>query len=433
MAIQPISLENRSNFRNLYADIFWFGILAGSTAAFLAIYAARLGATNLQVGLLTAGPAMVNLMFSLPMGHALEGKPLIRPTFISSVLHRLGYLLLIPLAWLFNPEQQIWAILILILLMSIPATVLSIGFNAMFADLVPPNWRATVVGRRNALLAVSITVTSLLCGQLLDRIVFPLNYQVVFALGAAGGLMSSYHLSRLRRSETAEPALRSRSDANRPLGDTARQFLMRVGDSLRPAAGLRYLTRAGGKPLLRLDLLRGPFGLFLAAYLLFYTFQYVPLPLFSIFFVRELHLTDSAISLGTALFQGIVTIGSLWLVNLSTRFSHRHILVTGALLFGHYPLLLAFAQSATLFWIVSFTGGLVWALLGSGLLNRLMERVPEENRPAYMALHNLALNVGILAGSLVGPLLGEWMGLREALLLSAGLRLLGGLLLLLWA
>ena len=38
------------------------------TLAFVAIYAARLGATGFQISLLTAGPAVVNLFFSLPAG-----------------------------------------------------------------------------------------------------------------------------------------------------------------------------------------------------------------------------------------------------------------------------------------------------------------------------------------------------------------------------
>ncbi len=94
MVIPP---DLRNNFRRLYADIFWFGVLSGSTMAFVSIYAARLGATGLQIGLLTAGPALVNLLFSLPAGRWLEGQPLIRASFWSALLHRLGYLALIAL------------------------------------------------------------------------------------------------------------------------------------------------------------------------------------------------------------------------------------------------------------------------------------------------------------------------------------------------
>ena len=62
-----------------------------------------------------------------------------------------------------------------------------------------------------------------------------------------------------------------------------------------------------------------------------------------------------------------------------------------------------------------------------------MERTPEDDRPAYMALHNLSLNLGILLGSMAGPLLAARLGLRDAMLVSAGLRFFAGLLFVLWA
>ena len=49
-----------------------------------------------------------------------------------------------------------------------------------------------------------------------------------------------------------------------------------------------------------------------------------------------------------------------------------------------------------------------------------------------MALHNRVLNLGILAGSLAGPLLGNVVGLQEAVLIAAGLRLLAGIFLKIW-
>jgi MFS family permease len=417
-----------ANFRHLYADILWFGVVAGSTASFLSVYAARLGATSFQIGLLTAGPALVNLIFSLPTGRWLERRPLIRATFRASLWHRMGYLALIPLPWLFATAGQVWSLLLTILLMSLPGTLLAIAFNAMFADVVPPDWRAHVVGRRQALLAISTTVATLACGQLLDRIAFPLNYQVVFGIGALGAILSSYHLGRIR----ALTPERRRKRVGRPLNDPARPGFLRWGDALRPYVGLRFLTRAGGKPLLRLDLLRGPFGPFLAVYFLFYTFQYVPIPLFPLFLVQELHLSDGTISLGNALFYATILPISMRLGPISARLGHHRVMLYGAMLYGLYPLFHGLATDATLYWVASFTGGSIWALTSSGLTNRLMDRVPEDDRPAHMALHNLVLNLGVLAGSTLGPLLGDWLGLRQALLISAALRLLGGILLGLW-
>ena len=428
MTSRLLTPDLRANFRHLYGDIFWFGVLSGSTLAFVAVYATRLGATGLEISLLTAGPAVVNLLVSMPFGRWLEGRPLVRPTFWSAALNRLGYLALIVLPWLFGGRLQIWAIVLITLVMSVPGTLVAIGFNALLADVVPPDWRSEVIGRRNAIMAVSLTVTALISGQLLVRIVFPINYQIVFAVGAFGAALSTYHLGRLRTAGQP-PAVR----IGRPLHDFASPGMLRAGDSTRPSAGLRFLARSKGKPLLRVELLRGAFGTFLASYLFFYIFQFTGIPLFPLFQVRVLDLKDSAISLGSALFYIVMLLVSLQLSRISTRYGHRKGLVFGALIFCAYPLLLSLAQNATLFWVASLVGGGAWALVSAGLINRLMERVPEDERPAYMAMHNLTLNLGILTGSLLAPLLSVAFGLREALLLTAILRLLAGFLLMLWS
>ena len=62
----------RNNFHHLYWDIAWYGLLAGSSIAFLAVYAARIGATALEIGLLTAGPAAMSLLVTMPLGQWLS-------------------------------------------------------------------------------------------------------------------------------------------------------------------------------------------------------------------------------------------------------------------------------------------------------------------------------------------------------------------------
>jgi predicted MFS family arabinose efflux permease len=63
-------------------------------------------------------------------------------------------------------------------------------------------------------------------------------------------------------------------------------------------------------------------------------------------------------------------------------------------------------------------------MLSGAIINRLMERVPADDRPAHMAVHNLALNLGILAGALLGAVSADLIGLQPSLYISAGLRLL---------
>jgi len=412
----------RTNFRHLYWDVIWFGVLTGSTMTFLAVFASRQGASPLQIGLLTAGPALINLFLSLPVGRWLENRSLTRITYLAAFWHRLPYFLLILIPAAFAPTIQILFLILVIVVMSLPGAVLAIAFNAMFADVVSPELRGEVVGRRNALLAVSIAASSLGSGQILDRAAFPVNYQIVFGLGSFGAMMSTYHLWRIRSGSTQTP-----TRIGKPLLDYARPGLIRFPDVFRASVGLRFLTRGRGKPLLRLDILRGAFGKFMFACLILYAVQYVPIPLFPIYYVNVLHLTDGEISLGSSLFYTSMLLTSLQIRWLTTRFGHRWILLMGAMIFSAYPLLLGLARDSRLFWAASFSAGVVWALVNAGLVNRLMGLARDDDRPAHMALHNLVLNTGILAGSIIGPELLGGMDLRQAVLLSAVLRFLGGL------
>lgn len=424
---QTAEQKLQQNLRHLNYDILGFGILTGSTMAFIAVYASRLGASAFQVGLLTAGPAAVNLLLSMPIGKWLEGRALIRASWISALLQRLPLFLLVPLPLLFYPSLQLWIIILLALLMSIPGTVLTIAFNAMFADVIPAERRAEAVGRRNAIVALSICTTTLLSGVLLDQIDYPYNYQVVYAIGAVGALFSTYHLILVQPSEgQLEKRFR------RPFQHFSLPILIRNGLHLRQVVGSRLLSSSKGKSLVRWDLITSPFGLFMFAYLAFYTVQYIPIPLFPLYFVNELHLTDGQISLSNALFYGTMLVASLQLKWLGLRLGHRKILVISGLLFLIYPLLIALAHDATLVYVAAFIQGMVWGMMSAALVNRLMERTPADDRPAHMALHNVMLNMGILAGSLLGPSMIAWMSIQDALFVSAGLRLLGGLVLFFW-
>jgi MFS family permease len=192
------------------------------------------------------------------------------------------------------------------------------------------------------------------------------------------------------------------------------------------------LVRARGEALLRFSILKTSFGPLLFAYLAFYTVQYFPAPLFPILWVRELQLSDGLISLGSTLFYLFMLLASVRFARLTRRHGHHRVLVAGALLYSLYPLILSYGQGVVPFLIASAAGGIALALLSGGLVSRLMERAPQDDLPTAMAFHNLALNIGVLAGPLAGSLIAEWTGVRLAVLLAAGLRFVGGLLLWRW-
>lgn len=425
MADYFLSSRQRHNFKHLYLDVMWWGVLAGSTIAFISVYLARLGASAFQLALLAAGPALINLGFALPAGHWMKGRNLLRTTLVSSVFFRFGYLLLIFLPWVFVSAVQIWVVILIYLLAAFPGAVLAISFNALFAELVDVDYRPMVVGRRNAILSASLILTSLVVGVLLDHLPYPLNYQLVFGLGALGAGLSSSHLFRLKP-DGMLPAGDRPIRSTLPLRDTAAYGMFRSGDVFRRGGGLRYITRFANGKWLRLDLVRGPFGLFLLAYLAFYTAQYLPTSLFPIYFVNDLMLADGVISLGTALFYFSVLVISFRLPLFERKWGKVKILAVGVIAYAVFPLLVSVWGTAFGVLLAHVLGGLAWGFAGTSTLNHLMEVVPADDRPAHMALNHITMNLGILLGSFLGPVLGQLVGVRLAIFLAGVFRVVAG-------
>lgn len=406
-----IPREYRSNFLHLYLDIGWFGILSGSAINFLAIYAARLGASALQIGMIGAASAVVNLMIAIPAGRWVEKRNTGLAVFWSSVFYRLGYALWIPLPWLFNAHGQIWAIIILTFLMAIPLTPLGVGFNALFAEAVPNEYRAHVAGMRNVVLSIAFMLSSLVSGYILKSVAFPAGYQIVFGIGFLGAAMSSLHLFYVR------PLKKDCA----PLPPDP--LPVPVKDSVSP----RGLVSS-----LRLDILRGPFRKVLVVMLFFHLSHYIVSPIYPLYNVNVLHLNDDHIGIGTALFYLTVLIGSTWLNRLVGRMGHRRVTGWGMIGMAMYPFILGLSHQVWHFYVVSLIGGFTWGLAGGAYANYLLERIPDHDRPAHLAWYNIALNAAILASSFAGPFVADSLGLVYALMLFALIRVAAGYIVLRW-
>jgi MFS family permease len=413
-----VPAQHRTNFIHLYADIAWFGVLSGSAIAFVAVFAARQGATAMQIGLLSAGPAIVNLIFTLPAGQWLKQQPVSRAVFWTSVLHRFFYLGWVLLPLFLTPGGQVWGLIGLTLLMSIPGTGLAVGFNALFAAAVPAEWRGHVAGTRNALLAITFIITSLTSGYILTRWPGEFGYQIVFTIGFVGAALSSLHLWFVR----PQPESVSPPSTGRSLGDMARPGWRGWGDGIRTTVGLRFLARGVKRPFLLPHVWQGPFAPILGLLFAFHLAQFLAIPLFPLHWVTVLNLNDQAIGLGTAVFYLAVLLGSTQLGQLTDRFGNKQLMAMGTLTMGLYPVLLAVSHNLELFLLTSAVGGFSWSIVGGAIANYILEKIPEGERPEHLAWYNLVLNAAILLGSLGGPLLANQVGLIAALWLAAAAR-----------
>jgi MFS family permease len=403
--------QYHATFRHLYSDIAWFGVLSGSVVNFMSIYATRLGASGLQIGLIGAMSAVVNLFLAIPAGRWLSKRDTNRAIFWSSVFYRIGFVFFIFLPWLFNNNGQVIAMILITFFMAIPFTPLGVGFNALFAEAVPDRFRAHVAGTRNIMLAITYILTSLVSGYILNNVPFPLGYQIVFGIGAVGAAMSSYHLYFVRPVQDESPAPQPT-----PVSASTKQTV----------------SPRGFFSALRLDILSTPFRKVLLALLAFHFAHNLTTPIYPLYNVRVLNLNDNNLGISQALYYLTMLIGSMQLRNIVHRLGHKKVTGLGVIGMSLYPLLLAFTHTVWQFYAIALIGGFTWAWTNGAYANYLLERIPPDDRPSHLAWYTIILNLAILGGSVGGSAIATGIGLSTALILFGILRILAGLYVLKW-
>ena len=408
VAVPP---QYHATFRHLYYDIAWFGVLSGTVINFMSIYATRIGATGLQIGLISSMSAVVNLFLAIPAGRWLSKRNTNRAIFWTSVFYRIGFIFFIFIPWLFDNNGQVVAIILITFFMAIPLTPLGVGFNALFAEAVPDRFRAHVAGTRNIMLAITYILSSLVSGFILDHVAFPLGYQIVFGIGAFGAAMSSYHLYFVRPVQ----------------GET-----LAVQPAPEPDSAKRADSPRGISSALRLDILSTPFSKVLLALLAFHFAHNLTTPIYPLYNVRVLELNDNNLGISQALYYLTMLIGSMNLRSIVHRLGHKKVTGLGVIGMSLYPLLLAFTHEVWQFYAIALIGGFTWAWTNGAYANYMLERIPPDDRPSHLAWYTIILNIAILGGSLGGSAIATGIGLFSALILFAVMRVLAGLWILKW-
>ncbi len=394
----------RSNYVNYLFDIGWWGLYSGTIVPFLSVYAVRSGATNEQVGLLTAAPALAALLLSLPFGRWIQRYSARRSTAIGAFIQRLLFFTYALIPAIITPGAQVTAILVTAITIAIPGTVVGITFNQLFMEAVPSDWRAYVVGARNALFSILTFLFTLLSAEILTRAAFPGGYQIIFAIGAAGGLMTSFHLNRVRPVPECSPVL---PEPEKSL-QKSRSFFFPLDQ-----AGRRYL-----KVALILFLFNATNAMFT--------------PLVPIFSVNALKLADQMIGIGTALNTFLTFCVSLVIARLIRRTGNQRSTAIGAALFCASAVVLAFATDVTLYLVAMIIGGVANGVLITAQFNYNIENIPATHRYTWLSWNVLFGNAAVLLGSMAGPVLSTAVNVPIVLAGIGALRLVSSLLIFRW-
>jgi len=389
-----------SNFIYLFWDIIWWGFYIGSTTAFLAIYAARCGATPGQIGLLAAIPALTSLLLSLPAGRWLRRFPAGRATVWSAFGSRILFLFYVFLPWMLPPELQVQGLIVLAVVITLPTTIINISFSQFFVEAVPIEYRGMVVGTRIALMSLVSFPVTLLCGVILTRMPFPSGYQVVFLIGFLGAILTVPVLRKVHPVAPTEPV----TQPSTSIPATRVRLIPQIDDSSRTYVKIILLL------------------------FFFNMTNNMVAPLVPDLLVNTLQFPDALISLGTAISTMLVFLVSLLMARMSHRIGGRTGTGMGAVLLAVQAVLLALVTGASGYILAVIVGGLASGILSSAQYTYHLDALPPTERPSWLSWSLLLGSIAVLLGSLAGPALARLGSIQEALIVLAFFRVVIGVL-----
>ena len=392
---QPADTQQR-NIRNVLLDGVGVGLVNG-VATFLSVFLVRLNATSFLVGLLTSLPALAGMLLALPIGRLLERQRNIVPWYTRSRIAGFAAYLLIgaapfilPRDWLALVTIGIWA------LATVPQTILNVAFTVVMGAVAGPSRRYYLMSRRWSILGITTAVSVALCGWVLNQLPFPRNYQAIFIGSFLGGVLSFAFASRIVIPDNPPPE-----------PSASRGWLAGVVESvtaLREHAA--YSQFVGSQFVFRLGMGLG-------------------MPLFPLYWVRELNASDAWIGVINTVSSAVLLIAYFIWSSLTQRRGAG--LVLRICIFGIacYPLVTALTKSAAPLPLYAGFANLFLAGIDLVLFDILLATSPKQHTASYVALYQLTTYVALFFGPFIGTTLADWLGFTPALLIAALVRFLG--------
>jgi hypothetical protein len=398
-----ISGVQRKNYRYVQIDAIAIGVTSAA-APFLPVFLTRLGATNFQVGLLTAMPGVTGLLLAMFIGRFLQGRRNIVPWFSASRLLVVSAYAATGLSVFVVPQQYLVATILAIwALATIPQISLNVCFSVVMNAVAGPAHRYDLMSRRWSILGLTNAVAVALAGQMLELAGFPLNYQMVFLGFSLGGLLSYAYSSRISLPDTLPaPALQGNSAAER--SHEYFRLIWRNRDFTR-FASQRFIYQSG---------------------------MSLAIPLFPLYFVKVVQASDAAIGAINMAQTVVLTIGYFFWTRQSRKHGSRLVLLSSTLGLALYPALVASTQAVNVIIVLAALAGIFQAGIDLVFFDELMKTVPVEYSATFVSVAQSLQ----YASTVIAPLVGTWVatsfGLGWALGLATVVRLIGFLLFALW-
>lgn len=381
-------------------------LAANLVGPFMGIFAVRLGASNVQIGLLSSAPAFVSLLAMIPGAKFIDSRrDKKRYTAAFMLAHRIFYLLLAMIPF-FTPDRRAALLVLTLAVMNLPGAISNVAWQGFIARVVPPHRRATAFAERNRLMNVIGTLCILVAGRALDIMTYPLGYQIIFAVAFAFGALEIWVFRRL---VVAPDGAAEHNAADIPVGRFAATLLRSVRDDLREFRGKWSFLR------------------FTLVSLFFHFAWQVAWPLFTLYQTKELGANNLWISILHLSNTGGSLLGYGFWAKYMERNGSLKTLFASTLGIFIVPVVYAFSRDLLTITFFNVITGIIFSGVMLALFNSLLDMTPEERKTTYIGYYNTAITASAIFAPMAGVAMLELWGYRPAFLIAATLRIMGSL------
>ncbi len=367
-------------FNGLDAGTWLFGESFISVSAILPVYAMHITNSPLVIGLI---PALTDIGIFLPqmfLAPFVERLPRKYPTVMKlAAIERVPYLILpFMVLWLDGLSRQV-AVALFILLMawkSFGTGVVSIPWAEMVAKIIPVSHRGRFFSVSHIFGQLFGIAGATIASLLLFNFPYPLNFALIFGIGAVAIWVSFFFLAQTREPSRPAPATHHAEG----------QYRTRLMKIIRSNANFR-------------------------TYLVSRWFSYLgnmAIGFVAVYSIQKYALPDATAAVYTGILYATGVIGYMIWGPLGDRLGHKHVMEL-AITFWCTALCIALA---TTFFQIQWAIYLIFALMGistaGGLLsdfNLAMEFGPEDERPTYIGLTRSLTGPALF----ISPILAGWI------------------------
>jgi MFS family permease len=371
--------------------------VVNAVSPFMPVLIVRLGGSAFDVSLLTAIPAIGAVLLAIPVGQFLQGKRRIVPWYSGArMIAHLSYALAAFVVLVAPPHLLVPALLLVWAIAAVPSTFGAVAFPIVMDGAAGPRGRYDLMSRRWAIMGLTTAITVALIGQLLDRLAFPMSYQIAFVGFSIAGLVSYRFTVRFRVPDHLP----------QPHVERGRRFgrVLEMIETVRSEpAFLRYSARQ----------------------LVYVVGARFAAPLIPLYYVREVGATDAWIGIIATGQSLALLVGYYAWRRLSLARGRSLVLLVTLLIGALYPAALSLVDELAVVAALTAVAAIFAAGIDMSLFDELMRRIPRSHGVTFTSIDTTLVNGASIIAPLFGATLAVTLGIETALKVASVIALLG--------